>query len=94
MSGTLSRIDPGGVIPALGPRLRAAGENDMTLLSQDLSRERIPAAVPDELAARVRVLRRARRDARTRASRVRRVLLAPTTPGETYTHTPEPRHRA
>ncbi|WP_346040045.1 hypothetical protein [Actinomadura chokoriensis] len=50
----------------------------MTLLSQDLSRERIPVTVPDEVAARVRALRRARRDARTRASRVRRVLLAPT----------------
>ncbi|WP_433467604.1 hypothetical protein [Spirillospora sp. CA-128828] len=57
----------------------------MTLLSQDLSRERIPETVPGELAARVRALRRARRDARTRASRVRRVLLAPTTGGETYT---------
>ncbi|MFD0683079.1 hypothetical protein [Actinomadura fibrosa] len=50
----------------------------MTLLSQDLSRERIPATVPEDLAARVRALRRARRDAQTRASRVRRVLLAPT----------------
>ncbi|MBO2459092.1 hypothetical protein [Actinomadura violacea] len=50
----------------------------MTLLSQDLSRERIPATAPDELAARVRALRRARREAQTRASRVRRVLLAPT----------------
>jgi hypothetical protein len=76
-----------------GPRLRAAWENEMTLLSQDLSRERIPATVPDELAARVRVLRRARREARTRASRVRRVLLAPTA-GETYAQVPKPRHPA
>lgn len=86
MSTTLSRIDPGGVVPTRGPRLRAAGENEMTLLSQDLSRERIPATVPDEVAARVRALRRARREARTRASRVRRVLLAPTARGESFTH--------
>ncbi|XRQ04438.1 hypothetical protein ACN3XK_48895 [Actinomadura welshii] len=71
----------------------------MTLLSQDLSRERIPAdrapAVPEALAARVRVLRRARRDAETRASRVRRVLLAPTVPaaaGDAYARAPDP-HR-
>ncbi|WP_131737758.1 hypothetical protein [Actinomadura roseirufa] len=56
----------------------------MTLLSQDLSRERIPGAVPDELVLRVRALRRARRDARTRAFRVRRVLLAPTVSAEQY----------
>ncbi|NKZ08920.1 hypothetical protein [Actinomadura latina] len=62
----------------------------MTMLSQDLARERRPVTVPDELAARVRALRRARRDARTRASRVRRVLLAPTVPGETYVHVPTP----
>ncbi|WP_141577923.1 hypothetical protein [Actinomadura sp. WMMA1423] len=66
--------------------------SEMTLLSQDLSRERIPATVPDELAARVLALRRARREARTRASRVRRVLLAPTGTGETYAHPPQPRH--
>ncbi|MFA1540759.1 hypothetical protein [Actinomadura monticuli] len=65
----------------------------MTLLSQDLPRERRPATVPDEVAARVRALRRARRDARTRASRVRRVLLAPTARGESYTHVPRSRHR-
>ncbi|MFB4297085.1 hypothetical protein [Actinomadura sp. NTSP31] len=58
----------------------------MTLLSQDLFRERIPVAVPDELAARVRALRRARREARTRASRVRRVLLAPTASRDTDAH--------
>ncbi|MFG2244822.1 hypothetical protein [Spirillospora sp. NPDC048823] len=70
------------------------GEDEKTLPGQDPSRERIPGAVPDELAARVRVLRRARRDARTRASRVRRVLLAPTAPaaGETYVRAPSP-HR-
>lgn len=93
MPATLSRIDPGGVAPTRGPRLRAAGENEMTLLSQDLSRERIPATVPDEMAARVRALRRARRDARTRASRVRRVLLAPTARGESYTHGPRSHYR-
>lgn len=75
---TLSRIEPAGAVPARGPRLRAARENEMTLLSQDLSRERIPATAPDALAVRVRALRRARREAQTRASRVRRVLLAPT----------------
>ena len=51
----IGRTDSGGAAPARGPRLRAAGENEMTvlsemtLLSQDLSRERIPATVPDEL---------------------------------------------
>ncbi|SPT58647.1 Uncharacterised protein [Actinomadura madurae] len=89
---TLDRTDPGGAAPVRGPRLRAARENEMTLLSQDLSRERIPATVPDELAARVRALRRARWQARTRASRVTRVLLAPTT-GEAYAQVPAPRHR-
>ncbi len=93
MPATLSRLDPGGVAPTRGPRLRAAGENEMTLLSQDLSRERIPATVPDEMAARVRALRGARRDARTRASRVRRVLLAPTARGESYTHAPRSHSR-
>ncbi len=94
----IGRFDPGGAAPARGPRPRAAGENEMTmlsemtLLSQDLSRERIPATVPDELAARVLALRRARREARTRASRVSRVLLAPTGAGGTYTHAPQPRH--
>lgn len=93
MPATIDRIRPGGAAPARGPRLRAAGGNEMTMLSQDLARERIPVTVPDELAARVRALRRARRDARTRASRVRRVLLAPTASGEAYAHVPEPRHR-
>ncbi|WP_165965326.1 hypothetical protein [Actinomadura bangladeshensis] len=65
----------------------------MTLLSQELSRERIPVTVPDEVAARVRALRRARRDARTRASRVRRVLLAPTARGESYAHAPQSPYR-
>ncbi|NDU75261.1 hypothetical protein GWI34_21920 [Actinomadura sp. DSM 109109] len=65
----------------------------MTMPGQDPSWERIPAAVPDELAARVVALRRARREARTRASRVRRVLLAPTAAGEAYAHVPAPRHR-
>jgi hypothetical protein len=64
----------------------------MTMLSQDLARERIPVTVPDELAARVRARRRARREAQTRASRVRRVLLAPTARDETYAHVPKPRH--
>ncbi|MBT2208485.1 MULTISPECIES: hypothetical protein [Actinomadura] len=61
----------------------------MTLLSQDLSRERIPGTVPDGLAARVVALRRARRDARTRASRVRRVLLAPTASGDLHPRLPD-----
>ncbi|GAA4392792.1 hypothetical protein GCM10023088_71260 [Actinomadura verrucosospora] len=93
----IGRIEPVDAVPARGPRPRAAGENEMTplsemtLLSQDLSRERPP--VPDELAARVVALRRARREARTRASRVRRVLLAPTAAGEAYAHPQRPRHR-
>ncbi|TDD89352.1 hypothetical protein [Actinomadura rubrisoli] len=83
-TSTLDRKNPGGAIPARGPRLRAARENEMTMLGQDPSRERISGTVPDELAARVRALRRARREAQTRASRVRRVLLAPTASDKTY----------
>ncbi|MBB4777278.1 hypothetical protein [Actinomadura livida] len=56
---------------------------DATALVEDAPRDRMPVAVSGELAARVRVLRRARRDAETRASRVRRVLLAPTAPAAT-----------
>ncbi|TYB46759.1 hypothetical protein [Actinomadura chibensis] len=52
-----------------------------------------PRLRPDELAVRVHALRRARRDARTRASRVRRVLLAPTPVGDTYAQVPETRHQ-
>jgi hypothetical protein len=80
---TLDRVEIGGTVPVQGPCPRAAGENQMDLLSQDLSRERIPGAEV-ELAQRVRALRRARRDARTRAARVRRALLAPTSAGEPY----------
>ncbi|TDC63229.1 hypothetical protein E1200_23070 [Actinomadura sp. GC306] len=64
---------------------RNPGEDDTTApatasLGADAPRDPLPVAVSGELAARVRVLRRARRDAETRASRVRRVLLAPTAP--------------
>ncbi|WP_030165089.1 hypothetical protein [Spirillospora albida] len=52
----------------------------LILPSQDPYRERIPEPAPADLAVRVRALRRARRDARTRASRVTRVLLAPAAP--------------
>ncbi|TYC13834.1 hypothetical protein [Actinomadura syzygii] len=52
-----------------------------------------PRPRPDELAVRVHALRRARRDARTRASRVRRVLLAPTPAGDTYAQAPETRRQ-
>jgi hypothetical protein len=45
-----------------------------------------------ELAQRVRA-RRARRDARTRAARVRRALLAPTAAGERYAPRPS-RHES
>ncbi|MFC9972485.1 hypothetical protein ACIBF1_17950 [Spirillospora sp. NPDC050679] len=56
----------------------------MTLLGQDPSLDRIPDLDPAaRQAARVRALRRVRRDARTRAARVSRVLLAPV---------PEPRY--
>ena len=41
-----------------------------------------------ELAQRVRALRRARRDARTRAARVRRALLAPTPGGDRFAARP------
>ncbi|MFI0353627.1 hypothetical protein [Actinomadura sp. 9N407] len=63
----------------------------MTLLSQNLSRVRIPGSEA-ELAQRVRILR-ARRDARTRAARVRRALLAPTSAGEPYVPRPS-RHES
>ncbi|MBO2454505.1 hypothetical protein J4573_45980 [Actinomadura barringtoniae] len=72
--------DLGRADPAQGLRPRATKENDVTLLSQELSRERIRdlehelAAI--ELAARVRARRRARRDAQVRVARVRRILLA------------------
>ncbi|MFC5185321.1 hypothetical protein [Actinomadura harenae] len=64
----------------------------MNLLSQDLSRERIPsridaagtvvpsvdpAGAAELRAARVRAMRRAKRQARFRAARVSRALLAP-----------------
>jgi hypothetical protein len=82
----IDHVEAGSTVPAQGPCPRATGKNPMNLLSQDLSRERIPGveARPSgygeqaELAQRVRALRRARRDARTRAARVRRALLAPT----------------
>ncbi|MGK5554860.1 hypothetical protein ACSNOI_24910 [Actinomadura kijaniata] len=79
---TLDRADQVSTVPTVGPCPWSARETTMTLLSQDLSRERIPDAV---LAARVRAMRRARRDARTRAARVSRVLLAPVAaPGPRY----------
>ncbi|TDE32012.1 hypothetical protein [Actinomadura sp. 6K520] len=66
---------------------------DMTGLGADPPRDPMPVVMSGELAARVRVLRRARRDAETRASRVRRVLLAPTAPaGGTHLRAPNP-HR-
>ncbi|MFF5263232.1 hypothetical protein ACFY4C_30240 [Actinomadura viridis] len=80
---TLDRVETGSTVPVVGPCPRATGENEMMLLSQNLSRERIRD--PEvELAQRVRALRRARRDARTRAARVRRALLAPTPAGDPY----------
>ncbi|MFI0411166.1 hypothetical protein [Actinomadura sp. 3N508] len=83
-------VDPGGAAPAQGPRLRAAGANP-SVRTRDLSGQ--PGELPGELAVRVRALRRARRDAQTRASRVRRVLLAPsagTVHADTYTQTTKP----
>ncbi|WP_396023311.1 hypothetical protein [Actinomadura sp. 9N215] len=71
-----------------GPRLRAADAGANPAVR--------PPDLPGELAVRLRVLRRARRDAQTRASRVRRVLLAPTASagtGETFTQTSNPQHR-
>lgn len=76
----------------VGSRRPGPQETRMNLLSQDLSRERIPAqadaamatgaataaATAAELrAARVRAMRRARREAQFRAARVSRALLAP-----------------
>lgn len=93
------RVAGGDTMNAVQPREIRTGEISGEMIDEngplpggDLYGERVPGAVPDELAARVRVLRRARRDARTRASRVRRVLLAPTAPasaGEMYA--PQPR---
>ncbi|RKS71795.1 hypothetical protein BZB76_4605 [Actinomadura pelletieri DSM 43383] len=73
---------PGDTLPARGARLRDTGADPVE--ARD---------VPADLAVRLHALRRARRDARTRASRVRRVLLAPTVPDGTYTQrTPRDRH--
>jgi hypothetical protein len=63
----------------------AAKERKVSLLSVELSMERIRSLDHDigkniDAAARVRAVRRARRDARARASRVRRLLLAPVDP--------------
>jgi hypothetical protein len=78
------RVDTGSTVPAEGPCLRATGAEEMNLLSQDLSRDR-PSGPEVELAQRVRALRRARRDARTRSARVRRaLLLAPTSATPAY----------
>ncbi|MQY03519.1 hypothetical protein [Actinomadura macrotermitis] len=75
----LGRSAPGAAIPAQGMRPRAIEENEMILLSQELSRVRIQDAEREaqlrQTMARVRALRRARRDAHTRAARVRRALL-------------------
>jgi uncharacterized iron-regulated protein len=59
----------------------AAKERKVSLLSVELSRERIRNLDREigqnvQTAARVRAVRRARRDARIRALRVRRLLLA------------------
>ncbi|MFD0901158.1 hypothetical protein [Actinomadura sediminis] len=64
----------------------------MTTMTEGLGAEPGPttAIAADELAVRVRALRRARRDAQIRASRVRRVLLAPTAAPDP---TPNPRGR-
>ncbi|RFS84940.1 hypothetical protein D0T12_15665 [Actinomadura spongiicola] len=75
--------DPGDAAPVRGARLRGTGADPVE--SRD---------VPADLAVRLHALRRARRDARTRASRVRRVLLAPTVPDGTYTQMPKARHRS
>ncbi|RSN54867.1 hypothetical protein [Actinomadura sp. WAC 06369] len=57
----------------------------MTTMTEGLGIEPEPApAIADDLAVRVRALRRARRDAQIRASRVRRVLLAPTAAPDPY----------
>ncbi|WP_026413847.1 hypothetical protein [Actinomadura oligospora] len=66
----------------LASRRPVPQETEMNLLSQDLSRERIPAGVDaadaaELRAARVRAMRRAKRQAQFRAARVSRALLAP-----------------
>ncbi|MGI8330860.1 hypothetical protein ACRYCC_12910 [Actinomadura scrupuli] len=70
---TISR--PEGLNPS------AIKERKVSLLSVELSRERIRSLDREivqnvHAAARVRAVRRARRDARVRALRVRRLLLA------------------
>ncbi|HEY8481140.1 MAG TPA: hypothetical protein VIL71_15045 [Spirillospora sp.] len=68
------------------PGERCAGavpaRDETVLPARDLPLE--PGA--GELAARLRMLRRARREAETRAARVRRVLLAPTVPAPGRAH--------
>ena len=77
----------GGAVPVQGPCPRATGETTMETLSRDLPGPWTPGAEV-ELAQRVRALRRARRDARTRAARVRRALLAPTPGGDRFAARP------
>lgn len=76
---TLDRAELGSAVPAQGLRSRAARENKMILLSQELSRVRIRDLEHElaqaQMAARVRARRRARREAQVRAARVRRILL-------------------
>ncbi|MBW8486311.1 hypothetical protein [Actinomadura parmotrematis] len=79
------RTDPGAAGPAQGTRPRVTEEIMMRSLDQEPSGERIPEAELRHAVARVRALRRARRDARTRAARVRRaLLLGPSAPGEVF----------
>ncbi|MFC6878485.1 MULTISPECIES: hypothetical protein [Actinomadura] len=74
--------DPWSATPTPGSPPRAAEGEKKTLLaeepSRDLARDLNEEAERRLMAARVRAVRRARRDARTRSARVRRALLAPT----------------
>lgn len=76
---TNDRQDRGTAAPIAGPRPRSAEERKVILLSEELARERIRDREREieilHTAARVRAIRRSRRDARVRAIRVSRILL-------------------
>lgn len=91
--------DPWSATPTPGSPPRAAEGEKTTVLteepSRDVTRDPNEEAERRLMAARVRAARRARRDARTRAARVRRALLAPTSTaqagGAAEPYVPRPR---
>jgi len=78
MNTDITTIDAGSGAPVAGPVVQ---EHKMSLISHELARVRILDQERElqadlRAAARVRAVRRSRRDARLRAARLRRILLA------------------